>query len=76
MQIVEGPTQDVAPSQVLTLRADCPAGSVAVGGGYFSSIAKAGALLPGPTWFAVIVDTYGLPITATGLRAYAVGAAR
>ena len=76
VQIVEGPAQDVSPSQVVTLRADCPAGMVAVGGGYYSSIAKTGALFPGPTWFGVIVDTYGLPITATGLRAYAVCAAR
>lgn len=75
VQIVEGPSQDVAPSQVVTLRADCPSGTVAVGGGYYSSIAAAGALLPGPTWFSVIVSTYGLPITATSLRAYAVCAA-
>jgi hypothetical protein len=76
VQIVEGPAQDVAPSQVVTLRADCPAGMVAVGGGYYSSIATTGALLPGSASYAVIVSTYGVPITATGLRAYAVCAAR
>lgn len=58
----------------MTVSATCPAGSALLGGGYFTSIAHAGANPVGNTWYAIVDNQTG--ITITGLQAYAVCGAR
>jgi hypothetical protein len=63
--------------QAVTLTAACPAGSKAIAGGGFTSIAIVGASLPstdGTAWGVVVINPYSGPLD--GLFAFAVCAAK
>jgi hypothetical protein len=57
---VKSPDTYVSPGQISTVIAYCPAGKKATGGGYFSSVAQAGASVPTGS------DT-GFPATSWGV---------
>jgi hypothetical protein len=63
------------PNVVQAAQANCPAGSKAVGGGFFSSITHAGASAPfadGHGWFVIVENDTSIPV---GVNAYVACAA-
>jgi len=63
------------PNAVQAAGANCPAGSKAVGGGFFSSITHVGgntAFADGHGWFVTVLNDTGIPVQ---VNAYAVCAA-
>jgi hypothetical protein len=78
---VQGTTTTVQPfsssGAAVTLTATCPAGSKAIAGGGFTSIAIVGASLAsadGTSWSVIVINPYSNPLD--GLFAFAVCAAK
>lgn len=56
VQYLQGPTTTIFPGQTLAIVANCPAGSIAISGGYFSGVMDVGAEVAQPNGYGVVMQ--------------------